>query len=426
MWVYHILSTLTAFIAVPCFAVYSILTNSKRRGLWHHFGFVPALPESAEKKTLWIYALSLGEVTAAAPVLKIIHQKRPDLRLVVSVTTDTGYDGARQKISFAEQIFFHPLDCLPFTLTALNRIRPDVFVVTDTGFWPGLLDLLAGREIPALLFNGRISQRSFTRYQMLGFLSKNLFDGFRLLCMQSEGGKESLKKLGVEADRLKVIGDPKFDALETVPEGDRREIRSGLGIPATSPVWVAGSTHSGEEEIILETFQNLRKKFSDLVLVLAPRRLERVHDVETLLETRKMPFARRTAIGESSAGKNQVILLNTMGELSKLYSIGEITFVGKSLIPPGGGHSLMEPVAQGKPVLHGPHIENFRQVADELRQQGLAFPVNNAEEMETVLTSFLEDSSKRGGLVDKAKSWIQANKGASRRMAEIVLEQLKD
>ncbi|MCH7622893.1 MAG: hypothetical protein IIB46_02295, partial [Nitrospinae bacterium] len=164
---YHIISTILAFLVAPCFVIYSLVTSRKHRGLWHHFGLVPSPSCSSSQKTLWVFALSLGEVTAAAPVLKLIHEERPDLRIVVSVTTDSGYDGARKKIPFADQIIFHPLDCLPFTLTALNRIRPDVFIVTDTGFWPGLLDLLARRKIPALLFNGRLSQRSQKRYQQL-------------------------------------------------------------------------------------------------------------------------------------------------------------------------------------------------------------------------------------------------------------------
>lgn len=423
MFLYHILSTILAFVVVPCFAVYSLATNSKRRGLWHHFGLVPAPSHSSSKKTLWVFALSLGEVTAAAPVLKLIHKKQPDLRLIISVTTDSGYDGARQKIPFADKIIFHPFDCLPFTLLALDRIRPDCFVVTDTGFWPGLLDLLAGRDTPSLLFNGRISERSRRRYHLLGVFSKILFNRFSVLCMQSQQGKDALQTLGVDPSRLKVIGDPKFDALVKVSEKDQQNIRADLGIAKASRVWVAGSTHAGEEEIFLDVYQGLKKKFDDLVLILAPRRLERVDALVSLLKTRQISFARRTAINEASS--KSVILLDTMGELGKLYSIANAAFVGNSLLPPGGGHSLMEPVAQGIPVVHGPHIENIRQMGEELNQQGLAFAVNNADEMETVMTSLLEDTSKRAEFADKASAWIDSHRGASRRMAEIILENLK-
>ncbi len=370
-----------------------------------------------------MFALSLGEVTAAAPVLKIIHEERQDLRIVVSVTTDSGYDGARKKIPFADQIIFHPLDCLPFSLAALNRIRPNVFIVTDTGFWPGLLDLLARRKTPSLLFNGRISKRSRRRYQSLGIFSKKLFNRFSVLCMENEHGSDVLKALGVDPSRLRVIGDPKFDALVEVPEEECQRIRAELGILKASRVWVAGSTHAGEEDIVLDVYQDLKKKFDDLVLVLASRRLERVGAVESLLRTRQISFTKRTAIRETSA--QQVILLDTMGELGSLYSIGDVAFVGKSLFPPGGGHSLMEPLAQGVPVVHGPHVENFRQVAEELKRHELAFPVNDADEMETVMTSLLAGASKNTQLPKKASTWIKSHRGASRRMADIILEVLK-
>ena len=422
MFLYHILSTVLAVIVTPFFLIYSLVTKSKRRGLMNHFGLVPEPSGTSPQKTLWVFALSLGEVTAAAPVLKLIHRDQSGLRIVVSVTTDTGYDGARQKIPFADQIVFHPFDCLPFTLLALIRIRPDCFVVTDTGFWPGLLDLLARRKTPALLFNGRLSRESQKRYQRLGSFSKNLFNHFSVLGMQNEAGKEAMQSLGVDPSRLKTIGDPKFDALVQVSKEERNKLRSQLGIPDANRVWVAGSTHRGEEEIILDVHQTLRKKFEDLVLILAPRRLERVDSIETLLNSRKISFTRRTQI--SDASENQVILLDTMGELGKLYSIAHLAFVGNSLVPPGGGHSLMEPLAQGVPVVHGPHVENFRQMANELQKNELAFSANSAEEMTTVATPLLEDSEIRTKLYEKTSSWIQFQQGASKRMANLILETL--
>ncbi|VAX32106.1 hypothetical protein MNBD_NITROSPINAE05-708 [hydrothermal vent metagenome] len=424
MILYHLLSTVLAFLIAPVFLVFSLATNSKRRGLVHHFGLVPAPECATDKKTLWLFALSLGEVTAAAPVLKIIHEKNPGLRLVVSVTTDSGYDGAWQKIPFADQIIFHPFDCLPFTLIALNRIRPDCFVVTDTGFWPGLLDLLTRRNTPKLLFNGRLSKRSRTRYQRLGNFPKNLFNRFQTLGTKSEDEKTAFKSLGVDASRLQVIGDPKFDALVKVQDDERKNIRAQLGIVDENLVWVAGSTHKGEEEIVLGVYQNLTRKFTDLVLILAPRRLERISALEALLRSRNISFTRRTAI--TKASNPQVILLDTMGELDKLYSIANVAFVGNSLLPPGGGHSLMEPLVQGVPVAHGPHVENFQQMAAELQQKELAFQVTGADEMTTVLTSLLEKPDNATVFTDQASTWINSRKGASRRMAELILEVLKD
>jgi 3-deoxy-D-manno-octulosonic-acid transferase len=424
MILYHLLLTVLAFFIAPIFLVFSLATNSKRRGLANHFGLIPASECATGKKTLWLFALSLGEVTAASPVLKIIHEKNPGLRLVVSVTTDSGYDGALQKVPFVDQIIFHPFDCLPFTLIALNRIRPDCFVITDTGFWPGLLDLLTRRNTPVLLFNGRLSKRSRTRYQRLGNFSKNLFNRFQTLGTKSEDEKTAFESLGVDPSRLQVIGDPKFDALIRVQNSERKEIRARLGISETNRVWVAGSTHKGEEEIVLDAYQNLTRKFADLVLILAPRRLERISNLEALLKSRKISFTKRTAISEVS--DSQVILLDTMGELDKLYSIANVAFVGNSLRLPGGGHSLMEPLAQGVPVTHGPQVENFQQIAEELKQNELAFPVNDANEMASVMTYLLEKPDTSTKFTDKASSWVQSQQGASKRMAELILQTLKD
>ena len=356
-------------------------------------------------------------------MLKILRDERPDLRIVVSVTTDSGYDGARQKIPFADQIIFHPLDCLPFTVNALNRIRPDLFVVTDTGFWPGLLDLLARRKIPSILFNGRISKRSQRRYQLLKSVSKKLFNQFTVLCMQNEYGSDALRELGVDPSRLRVIGDPKFDALVEVSDEERNKVRANLGISNASRIWVAGSTHAGEEEIILDVYQRLKKKFDDLILVLAPRRLERIGKVESLLQTRKISYTKRTAICETSL--QQVILLDTMGELGTVYSIGSVAFVGNSLFPPGGGHSLMEPLAQGTPVVHGPHIENFRQVAEELKHDELAFQVNDTDDLQIAMTSLLENALQKDAFSKKASAWITSHQQASRRMADIIMKTLQ-
>jgi len=403
MFFYHLLSTLLAVLVAPVFLIYSLATKSKRRGLMNHFGLVPSASGATPKKTLWVFALSLGEVTAVAPVLKIIHEEHPDINLVVSVTTDTGYDGAVQKIPVADRIIFHPLDCLPFTLIAL--------------------DLLSRRKTPTCLFNGRLSRRSLARYQRLGSFSRNLFNRFQVLGMQSKQGRDTLLSLGVDSARLQVLGDPKFDALARVPENERKNIRAQLGIAEENLVWIAGSTHKGEEEIILAVYQSLKKKFADLVLILAPRRLERVSNLEALLNSRQIAFTRRTALNETS--KQQVILLDTMGELGKLYSIADIAFVGNSLCPPGGGHSLVEPLVQGVPVVHGPHVENFLQIAEELEQNELAFPVSGADEMTTVLTALLENSSNPTEFTDKASRWINNHKGASKRMAEIILQTLK-
>ena len=421
---YHILSTLASLVVAPCFAFIALLSKYKMGGLAHHYGFVPA-PEKNQRKILWVYALSLGEVNAALPVLKQLHQDRPELSIVVSVTTDSGYEGARKHLAFADSIFFHPLDCFPFVQMALDRVDPDLFVLMDTGFWPGFMDLLKRRNIPAILLNGRISKRSARRYKSVLPLMREVFGGFTLLFMQNEHSAESVRQFGVEPGKVRVMDDPKYDSLKSMPGYKREDIKKKLRIPGGKPVWVAGSTREGEEEILLDAYQKLKKEHNGLVLVLAPRRVERVREIEGLMRERKIAFIRRTEIMETSLFNRSVVLLDTVGELAEIYSIGEAAFVGRSLIAPGGGHSLVEPVVHGLAVLHGPFVDNFKDSADELGEAGIAFKVKNTEEIVETLNGLLTDNSRRAHIADGAQAFIESRQGASKKMADIIIESLK-
>ena len=417
---YHILSLLVAVVMVPVFTTLAVFSKHKFKFLRHHFGFVPTI-KKGESKILWLHALSLGEVKAAAPVLKNLHNKSPYLKIVVSVTTDSGYEGAVEHLKIADKIFFHPLDCLPFTYLALSRIKPDLYIVTDTGFWPGLTDQLHKQNTPQILFNGRISHRSAKGYLKAGSLFKTMFQQFNRLCMQNKNSVQAAAALGVDPDKVEVIGDPKFDSLQPLIVEDRNRLRKTFLLKEDTPVWVAGSTHTGEEEIILNAHQQLREKHPDLILILAPRRIERINEVVALLQKKNLSFARRSSLEISEP----VILLDTMGELAKVYSLGQMAFIGKSLIEPGGGHSLIEPLSHGVAVLHGPHIENIGHVADEAHTNGLAFTVHNAEEIVKTVHSLLRHKERRMELAEKAKKLIEDQQGASEKMAETIQNVLR-
>ena len=417
---YHILSLLVAVVMVPVFTTLAVFSKHKFKFLRHHFGFVPTI-KKGESKILWLHALSLGEVKAAAPVLKKLHNKIPYLKIVVSVTTDSGYEGAVEHLKIADKIFFHPLDCLPFTYLALSRIKPDLYIVTDTGFWPGLTDQLHKQNTPQILFNGRISHRSAKGYLKAGSLFKTMFKQFNRLYMQNKNSEQAAAALGVDPDKVEVIGDPKFDSLQPLTVEDRNRLRKTFLLKEDTPVWVAGSTHTGEEEIILNAHQQLREKHPDLILILAPRRIERINEVVALLQKKNLSFARRSSLEISEP----VILLDTMGELAKVYSLGQIAFIGKSLIEPGGGHSLIEPLLHGVAVLHGPHIENNGHVADEAHTNGLAFTVHNADEIVKTVHSLLRHKERRMELAEKAKKLIEDQQGASEKMAETIQNVLR-
>ena len=416
---YHLLSLFVAILLAPLFSIMALFSKHKWKGLPHHFGWVPKSPY---KKILWLHALSMGEVVAITPVLESIRKQNPELYIALSVTTDSGY-AAAIKMKTADSVFFHPLDCLPFTQLALSRIKPDLYVVIDTGFWPGLIDLLHKKNILVFLFNGRISESSARRYFIAGSLFKDTFRKFHRLGMQSSNGEKALKILGVDPKRIEVMGDPKFDAYQPRTFEEKNELRKTFKLEKEIPVWIAGSTHPGEEEIVLDAHQQLRVKHPGLVFILAPRRIERTEEVIQLLKKKNISFALRSSL-ELEHEKN-VILLDTMGELAQVYSLGQVAFVGKSLIKPGGGHSLIEPLRQGLPVIHGPFIENIFHVADKAQELGLALTAKNSEDIKEKVQTLLESKSLRQELQKKAHFFITQQQGASRKMAQIIIESLK-
>ncbi len=418
IFLYHLLSLFLAVLLVPLFSLSALFSKHKWKGLAHHFGWVPAKTRQSEK-TLWLHALSMGEVVAATPVLKLLRKQSPELYIALSVTTDSGYATALN-LDFIDSVFFHPLDCLPFTQLALSRINPDLYVVTDTGFWPGLIDLLHRKNVPALLFNGRISDRAVQRYLRTGSLFKETFQKFHRLCMQNTNGEKAALALGVNREHFEVIGDSKYDALQTMTDEEKEQVRQTFKLKADTPVWIAGSTHAGEEEIILNAHRLLLAKHPDLVLILAPRRMERVKEVAALLKKENFSFVLRSSL--ENAESTSVILLDTMGELARVYSLGQIAFGGRSLVQPGGGHSLIEPLSHGLAVLHGPYVENISHVSETAHNQGLVFQMTNPEELEQKVHTLLKNPSHRLEISEKAKIFITQQQGAARKMADIITQ----
>lgn len=414
IYFYHFISFFFAILLVPLFSLIALSSKHKWKGLAHHFGWVPATKKSTSK-ILWLHALSMGEVIAAKPVLKLVREQSPDLTIALSVTTDSGYEAAL-KMNVADKVFFHPLDCLPFTFLALTRIKPDLHVVTDTGFWPGLIDLLHRNNIPILLFNGRISEKSARRYSIAGSLFKDTFQKFDHLGMQNNNGAKAVLTLGVDQKRIEVMGDPKYDAQQLLSDEEKEQLQKTFKLEADAPVWVAGSTHAGEEEIILDAHQLLLAEHPKLVLILAPRRIERVKEVEALLKKRNISFTLRSSLKNAET----VILLDTMGELARVYSLGQVAFVGRSLIKPGGGHSLIEPLSYGLPVIHGPFIENVGHVTDKAHALELASTAQNSKEIYEKVHHFLESKNLLQKLAGKALSFTTEQKGASKKMAQVI------
>jgi 3-deoxy-D-manno-octulosonic-acid transferase len=243
--------------------------------------------------------------------------------------------------------------------------------------------------------------------------------------MQSERGRTTIQNLGAPPQRIRIVGDTKFDALQIVPEAERVRLRERFRFPHDGQILVAGSTHEGEEKICVNAYLKLCRKFPKFSMVIAPRRLERVAEIAKFLEKENVKFVLRSEIDPRAKLSANIVLLDSLGELAKVYSIADMAFVGRSLFAPGGGHNLLEPVAQGKPVLHGPYIENNQKTASELKAQGLAFQVADEQTMFAMVRKLLIHADELPQLQRKAAAYVQNKKGSALEIAKYIVAILK-
>ena len=240
--------------------------------------------------------------------------------------------------------------------------------------------------------------------------------------MQNTRGEKAVMLLGADPERVEVVGDLKFDALQPMTVEEKKYLRKTYKLHEETPVWIAGSTHAGEEEIILKAHEQLIAKHPNLVLILAPRRVERVKEVSALLQRKNISFVRRSLLKHKESPS--VILLDTMGELTRVYALGQIAFVGRSLVKPGGGHSLIEPLSYGLAVLHGPFVENILHVSETVDSKGLAFQVKNAEELAQKVHSLLQNPSNQVEIAERAMTFLVRQQGTSKILADIAIKYL--
>lgn len=340
--------------------------HSKYRGNYRaRMGLELPEPASDGPGAIWIHALSVGEVLSAVPLTEEFKKRCPELEIVFSVSTETGMAIAGERLSsWVSRFFFMPHD-FPWAVKALNdRVRPKLFVLIETDFWPGLLHTLREHGVRTALVNGRISPRSYIGYLRLPWLAKTIFSGFDRIFAQTENDRQRFIALGSGDDSVSSAGNLKFDSsFSHFNAAGAADLRDSIGLVAGRPVWVAGSTHAGEEEILLRVHRKLRSVFPDPLLIIAPRNVERRNEIEVLCS--KLGFACAARSGSEQAGGKAVYLLDTLGELAKFYSVCDAAFIGGSLVP-FGGHNPLEAVGQGIPTCWGPHFFNFLEIETAL------------------------------------------------------------
>jgi 3-deoxy-D-manno-octulosonic-acid transferase len=372
----------------------------------------------------WVHALSVGEVLSAAPLVRRLKEDHPDRPRVLTVTTEQGWEVARRELGReADLMLPMPLDFWPAYRRLARFLRPALYVPVETDLWPGLMHHLRDRGVPTVVVNGRVSPRTAAGYRRLGPLIRPLLEAPSLWLVQSDLDAERLVRSGAPRERVRTAGNIKFDSpWEPMEEAERQHLLRALGLDPGETVWVAGSTHPDEEEAILAAFQRLRERYPGLRLVLAPRRVERARGLVEAARARGLPAAARSG---TEAGKREaaVVVLDTLGELGRVYGVGSIAFVGGSLVPVGG-HNLLEPARFALPVLFGPHTHNFAAMSEMLLEAGGGIRVEGEESLERAVAGLLARPEEGRETGRRALAFVRSNRGALDRVAAVLEEQV--
>jgi len=384
MYLLYSLALSLLFLALLPYFLYQALRHGKYAGsLRERLGTLPAAARSDGRKTIWVHAVSVGEFLAARSLIRRLKHQLPNHRVVVSTATATGQRLARSQTESIDATFYFPFDWRFSVRRALTWIQPSVIVILETELWPNFLRECRLRDVTTILVNGRISSRSFARYRRLRSFMRRTLEDFSLLIMQAQTDADRALQLGASANRIRVCGNLKYD--QTLPadyeasHAVQLELDRLFELSRSAHLIVAGSTAAGEEALLLNSFRELRSRrgLEDTRLLIAPRHPERFDEVSGLLSRSEFSFARRSGFRAldgklsnsdlSSRNTHDVILLDTIGELALVYRFAAVVFVGGSLVP-GGGHNIIEPAAFAKPIVVGPHTENFRQIISDFAQ----------------------------------------------------------
>jgi 3-deoxy-D-manno-octulosonic-acid transferase len=408
---------MVAFYAVLSpYLIYQAVRHRKYvRSLPQRLGYLPVSFNLDGAESIWIHAVSVGEVLIARALLPELRERYPKLRLFLSTTTMTGQQIARNNLRFVDEVFYFPFDFSFIVNRILDMVKPRLFIMMETEIWPNLLRACHRRGIRTMLVNGRISSRSYPRYRLARPFFRRVLRHVDRFCMQSDESARRAVDMGADRERVIVTGSLKFESLDIpgsvpVDRGQNRVLRY-FRIAAGRPVIIAASTLRGEEEPVLEAFQRIRATMTNALLIIAPRKPERFDDVERLARRAGWSVARRTELRVDSEPREDVVVLDTIGELAQLFQVATAVFVGGSLVD-SGGHNILEPAAFGKPIVFGPHMQNFAEIARTFLDNGAAVQVRNGRELESLLLELLGDPVRRARLGAAARALVEANRGA--------------
>ena len=407
------------YLLVPALLVRLSWRGLRNPGYWRRwrerFGYGPRIP--ADRRVVWVHAVSVGEVQAALPIVQAIKERLDGADILVTTTTPTGSDRVVHALGSAVTHCYLPYDLPGSVRRFLDATHPSLAVIMETELWPNLLHACRLRKIPVLLANVRLSKRSAAGYERFRPLVREMLSGVAAVAAQSDADARRIIALGAEPERVTVTGSVKFDV--DIPPSLREQgssLRSNFG--AERSVWIAASTHEGEEREVLAAFKKVREVIHDTLLIIVPRHPERFADTEALVKRARLRYALRSQ-SRFPRQRIDVFVGDSMGELQIFYAASDVAFVGGSLVP-AGGHNMLEPAALGIPVIFGPHVFNFAAISARLVELGIARQVRNTAELADAVCAFLQDANTRHNVGEAAKKFVEANRGARDEIARMV------
>jgi 3-deoxy-D-manno-octulosonic-acid transferase len=428
---YNLLFMVFFCLSAPYYFLKMLRRGQWRQGFGQRFARYSSKIKQAltNRHVLWIHAVSVGEVNICTQLIREIERRLPNMKIVVSTTTSTGMAELQRKLPSHIQKVYYPIDRRAYVCRAILTLHPEAIVLIEAEIWPNFLWRAQELHIPVFLVNARLSGRSYRGYRRFGFLFRPLFASLAGISCQNENDAERLRELGCEPEAIRVVGNLKFDAakLEERRILDVRGLLRQLGMPDNARLLVAGSTHSGEEQIIAGIFLRLRQHFPDLYLIVVPRHFERGKEVGRVLAAAGVKFAYRSEISVNSRynpGDVDCLLVNTTGELKYFYQHASVIFVGKSLTAEGGQNPI-EAGALAKPVIFGPHMQNFEAIAKALVEGHGAIQVADADELETALATVLQNPDSAATLGRNALAVVRQNLGGVERTVDLIVSSME-
>jgi len=418
-----------AALAYSPVIVLRILRQGRYRSGWgQRFGKLDR--KEPQKKCIWLHAVSVGEVNAAQTLIAEIEKQFPDFEIVISTTTDTGFARAEKLFGTRLQVFYFPFDLSWVVRRAFERIRPSVCLLMELEVWPNFVFAAHARDIPVVVLNGRISDKSFSRYSKIKSVTRTFFGKIDMVLAQTQEYAQRFRELGCPADRVMVTSSLKYDTAQVADRVPGAETLAEQLNLAGAKLWVAGGTGNDEEKIILDVHKSLLQegKFHGLRLAIVPRKPERFDEVAQLIEQAGFPLVRYSRLKETGARAEAngaaVILGDTMGDLRKFYSLASMIFVGRTLVPMGGS-DMMEAAALGKCTLFGPHTFNFRQTVDALLAGQGAIRVVDKDDLLKTMKQCLSEPDYASRIARSGQTVIKQNQGATARTMDVLRKLLK-